>query len=92
MSDDSTHERCVVVHVAGTTTEAVVIRSLLESAGIASPALSSTDPYPMRQPPKGWHAVEIFVLESQAEEARRIIAASMPSAEQELDNSTDAQE
>jgi hypothetical protein len=66
-------ERTIVVHQAGSWTEAVVIRGLLESAGIASPASTTTDPFPMREPPQGIHGVEIIVLESQAEEARGII-------------------
>ncbi len=74
MSDLPTREPVVVVHEAGTWTEAVVIRGLLQSAGINSPAPTSTDPFPMREPPKGTHGVEIQVLASQADEARRIIA------------------
>jgi hypothetical protein len=64
----------VVVHQAGSWTEAVVIRGLLRSGGIDSPPSTSTDPFPMRKPPKGTHGVEILVLQSQAEEARQIIA------------------
>ena len=73
MSDQPTREKTVTVHTAGTWTEAVVIRGLLESKGIHSPAASTTDPFPMREPPEGQHGVEIVVLESQSEEARRII-------------------
>jgi len=61
----------------------MVIRGLLESAGIASPASTSTDPFPLREPPKGTHGVEIQVLESQADEARRIIADYLGSAEKD---------
>lgn len=67
-------ERTVQVHTAGSWTEAVVIRGLLESAGIASPGSVSTDPFPLREPPEGTHGTEIVVLESHADEARRIIA------------------
>jgi len=74
VSDAPTRESVIVVHQAGTWTEAVVIRGLLESAGIASPAPTSTDPFPLREPPKGTHGVEILVLASQAEEARSILA------------------
>jgi len=74
MTEEPTREKTVVVHTAGTWTEAVVIRGLLESAGIHSPASTTTDPFPMREPPEGQHGVEIVVLESQQEEARRIIA------------------
>ena len=74
MTEKPTNEDVVVVHYAGTSTEAMVIRSLLESAGIASPATTFTDPYPLRESPKGTHGAEIQVLASQADEARRIIA------------------
>ena len=74
MGEEPTREAVVVVHHAGTWTEAVVIRGLLRSAGIDSPAATSTDPFPMREPPKGTRGVEILVLVSQAEEARGIIA------------------
>ena len=52
----------------------MVIRGLLESAGIASPPPTSTDPFPLREPPMGTHGVEILVLASQADDARSIIA------------------
>ncbi len=73
MSQQAQPERTVVVHVAGTWTEAVVIRGLLESAGITVPNPVSTDPFPMREPPMGPHDTEILVLQSQADEARRLI-------------------
>jgi hypothetical protein len=66
-------EQTVVVHRAGSWTEAVVIRGLLESAGIASPALTRTDPFPLGEPPADFPGVEILVRESEAEEGRRII-------------------
>ncbi len=80
MQQEPTREAVVVVHQAGTCTEALVIRGLLESAGIASPAPTSMDPYPLRQPPKGMLGVEILALASQADEARRIIADYQESA------------
>jgi hypothetical protein len=64
----------VVVHRAQSWTEAVVIRGLLESAGIDSPPLTRTDPFPMSEPPADFPGVEILVRESQVEEARRIVA------------------
>jgi hypothetical protein len=67
-------ERVVVAHTAGTAAEAMVIRGLLESRGIRSPGSVTTDPFPLREPPEGTHGVEIFVLESQAEHARHVIA------------------
>jgi hypothetical protein len=74
MSRQHSHERVVVIHTAGTMAEAMVIRGLLESEGIRSPGSVSTDPFPLREPPEGTHGVEISVLESQAENARRVIA------------------
>lgn len=73
MTEHHAGERVVVAHTAGTAAEAMVIRGLLESAGIRSPGSVSTDPFPLREPPEGTHGVEIFVLESEAERARRII-------------------
>jgi hypothetical protein len=73
MSQQHSQERVVVVHTAGTTAEAMVIRGLLESEAIGSPGSFSTDPFPLREPPEGTHGVEINVLEWQAEKARRII-------------------
>ncbi len=80
MTQDSAQDPIIVVHQAGTWTEAVVIRGLLESAGIASPAPTFTDPFPLREPPKGTHGVEIEVFASQADEARRIIAVYLSRA------------
>lgn len=81
MSQERTRERVVTVHQAGTATEAVVIRSLLESAGISSPGFVSAEPFPMREPPEGFLDTDIVVLESQAEDARRIIAEYLTSSE-----------
>lgn len=67
-------EKVVVAHVAGNTEEAMVIRGLLASAGIDSPGSSSTDPFPMSEPLDASHGVDVLVLESQADEARRLIA------------------
>ena len=74
MNQKGPSERTVTVHTAGTWTEALVIRGLLESTGIASPGSVSSDPFPLREPPEGTHGTEIVVLESHAEEARRVIA------------------
>ena len=74
MNPEPKSERIVVIHYAGSWTEALVLRSLLESAGITSPASTTTDPFPLSEPPKGIHGLEIQVLESQAEEARGILA------------------
>jgi hypothetical protein len=66
-------EKAVVVHTAGSMAEAMVIRGLLQSAGIFSPGSVSTDPFPLREPPEGTHGTEIVVLESHADEARHLI-------------------
>lgn len=70
-----------MVHQAGSSTEAVVIRGLLESAGIASPGSAGSDPFPMREPPEGFRDTDIVVLESQAEEARSVIASYLTSGD-----------
>jgi len=71
----------VVVHSAGSNTEAMVIRGLLESAGIASPGSASTDPFPMAEAGDDFHSSDVIVLESQADEARKIIAEYLKSNE-----------
>jgi hypothetical protein len=74
MNEEHSNERVVVAHVADSATEAMVIRSLLESAGIATPGSVSTDPFPIPEDPENPHNLEILVLESQADEARKVIA------------------
>jgi hypothetical protein len=74
MKDQPGAERAVVVHTADNPVEAMVIRGLLESAGIASPGSVSADPFPLHEVPEGSHGVEIVVLESRADEARDVIA------------------
>ena len=81
VSEKSDREKTVLVHQAGTSTEAMVIRGLLESAGIASPGSAGSDPFPMREPPEGFRDSDIVVLESQAEDARRVIADYLTSDE-----------
>jgi hypothetical protein len=66
-------EPSVVAYRAGSAEEAMVIRGLLESAGIVSPGSASSDPFPIPENPENPHGVEIVVLESQAEDAREII-------------------
>jgi hypothetical protein len=83
MNENSARERVVNVHTAGTTSEAMVIRGLLESEGISSPGSVSHDPFPLRETPEGTHGVEVYVLESRAEEARKIIAQHLRTAKQE---------
>jgi hypothetical protein len=74
MTEEYSNERVVVAHTAESSTEAMVIRSLLESAGIETPDARSTDPFPIPENPEEPHNLEIRVLESQADEARKVIA------------------
>jgi hypothetical protein len=91
MTNQQSRERSVVVHTAGTATEALVIRGLLQSAGIVSPGSASTDPFPLRDAPEGFRDTEIIVMESQADAARRIIADYLTSNEGiELEDSDDS--
>jgi hypothetical protein len=91
MTNQQSRERSVVVHTAGTATEALVIRGLLQSAGIVSPGSASTDPFPLRDAPEGFRDTEIIVMESQADAARRIIADYLTSNEGiELEGSDDS--
>lgn len=61
------------MHTAGSWTEAMVVRGLLESAGIASPALGDGDPSPLPDVTPFLHGIEIYALESEAERARNLI-------------------
>lgn len=70
-------EPIAVVYLASCWTEAVVVRGLLESAGISSPALG--DGYPADLSPL-YGTIEIYALESQAEAARKIIAEYLVAA------------
>jgi len=58
----------------------MVIRSLLESAGIPSPGSVTTDPFPLRDVPEGTHGVEIVVRESDEKAARELIEDHLSSA------------
>jgi hypothetical protein len=89
MAEEYSHEKVVIAHVADNATEALVIRGLLESKGIRSPGSVSTDPFPIPENPEGPHNVEIFVLESQAEEARKVIAEYQSANNVSLDDSED---
>jgi hypothetical protein len=81
-------ERLVKAYTAGSATEAMVIRALLKSSGIISPDPVTADPFPLDQPPEGMPGPEIYVLESQADEARGIIE----SYKQEAESSTESDE
>jgi hypothetical protein len=64
-------EAITVVHTATSWTEAVVVRGLLDSAGIPSPALGDGNPSDLAPL---YCEIEIYALESQADEARQVIA------------------
>jgi hypothetical protein len=81
MPDSGSHDPTVIVHRATTSTEAMVIRGLLESAGLKVPDFSGGAPFPMHAPPAGMTDGDIIVLASQAEDARRIIADYLSSDE-----------
>lgn len=81
MPDSKSHDPTVIVHRAATSTEAMVIRGLLESAGLKVPDFSPGEPFPMHVPPAGMTDGDIVVLASQAEDARRIIADYLASEE-----------
>ena len=66
-------DRVVVAYTASTAAEAMVVRGLLESSGIHSPSFDAADPFPTNESHEGMHGAEVYVLESQAAEARRII-------------------
>jgi hypothetical protein len=74
-------QRIVVVHTAGSWTEAMVVRGLLESAGIASPALGDGDPSPLPDVTPFLHGIEIYALESEAERARKLIGEYLSESE-----------
>jgi hypothetical protein len=89
VAEEYSNERVVIAHVADNATEAMVIRGLLQSKGIQSPGSVSTDPFPIPENPEGPHNVEIFVLESQADEARKIIAEYQAADTLSVDDSSD---
>jgi len=92
MSDPGSRDAVVIVHRATTSTEAMVIRGLLESAGLKVPDFSPGEPFPMHTPPAGMTDGDIIVLSSQAEDARRIIAEYLSSEEGvELESSEEEQ-
>lgn len=76
MSAEPKKEKLVKVFEAPTITEATVVRSLLDSAGIFSPDFESAEPFALHDPPQGWHDSEVWVPESQAADARKLIESA----------------
>jgi len=81
MSGPGSHDPVIIVHRATTSIEAMVIRGLLESAGLKVPDFTPGEPFPMHTPPAGMTDGDIVVLSSQADDARRIIADYLASEE-----------
>jgi hypothetical protein len=92
MEERHSHERLVVAHTASSAAEAMVIRSLLESAGIPSPNPVATDPFPLNEPLAGDLAIDIFVPESKAKEARRVIAEHLEASAQDSASTSEFEE
>lgn len=92
MNDNYRAERAVLVHTADSIAEAMVIRGLLESAGIRSPGSATSNPFPvpMRESSGGVHGVDVFALESQAEEVRSLIADYLQAGSSAEDDDTDS--
>ncbi len=87
MDRGNSKDKIVVIHTAGSATEAMVIRGLLQSAGIESPGSSTTDPFPMGESGEAFHDADVIVLESRADEARKVISEYLRSNEGiELEN------
>lgn len=81
MDNDRSKDKIVVIHTAGSATEAMVIRGLLQSAGIESLDSSIGDPFPMGEAGDAFHDSDVIVLQSQADEARKVIAEYLRSNE-----------
>jgi hypothetical protein len=69
-------EPFVVVFEAEDASEAIVLRCLLESAGLESPQPSFTDPFPGAFSSIFTRDTSILARASQAEEARQLIASN----------------
>lgn len=92
MNGNYSRERAVLVHTAHSISEAMVIRGLLESAGIQSPGSASSNPFPVSESPGGGRGVEVYVLESQAEEARKSISEYLRAGESERNDDAGSRE
>lgn len=76
-----TNERLVSVHTARSWVEAVVVRGLLESGGIPATELGAGSPSPVPDLAPLLYGIEIHVLQSQAEAARKLIAEYLANSE-----------
>jgi hypothetical protein len=74
------NEHIVVVYTASSWIEAIVVRGLLESSGIPSPALGDGNSADLSITLQG---IEIYTLASQADRARQVIGEYLDSAASE---------
>jgi hypothetical protein len=80
-----TDEVIVAVHTSRSWTEAVVVRGLLQSEGIAATELGLGTPSPLPDLAPLLYGIEIFVVASQADRARRLIAEYLAGEDIEAD-------
>ena len=74
-------ETIVIAHTARSWTEAVVVRGLLESAGIAATELGLGTPSPLPDLAPILYGIDIYVLESQLQKAQQLIAEHLAELE-----------
>jgi hypothetical protein len=82
MFDSGDPNPFVIIHRATTATEAMVIRSLLESSGIEAPDFTAGKPLSAHAHPAGIAGEDIAVPASQADDGRRIITEYLSSNEE----------
>jgi len=73
MSERSTKEPMALAYTTATATEAMVVRGLLESAGIYALNPDSAEPFPFNEPSELTNATDIYVPKSRVDEARKMI-------------------
>jgi len=73
MSEGSPKEAMALAYTTATATEVIVVRGLLESAGIYARNPDSAEPFPFNEPSELTNATDVYVPESRVKEARGII-------------------
>jgi len=73
MSERTSKEPMALAYTTATATEAIVVRGLLESAGIYAPNPDAAEPFPFNEPSELTHSTDIYVAASRVDEARKII-------------------
>ncbi len=66
-------EPFIIVYEAETPEEAIILRGLLQSAGIESPGTTFSDPFPLPTHSEITRGTEVLVRASQVEAARKIL-------------------